>query len=561
MSAIWSAYRRGDEPLLEHLMRIRGLTKSELEPQYQKHLHDPFLLPDMERACKLLVAAQKAGERVVVFGDYDADGTPAAAVLYEVFERIGLKCEVILPKREIGYGLRPEYINDISSKASLLLTVDTGITAVDEISLAKKRGLKVIVLDHHLPGLKLPAADALVDPFVAGSRYPFPQLCACALAYKLAVALGKFYPDQLGEKVTKWLLDLVAISTVADMMPIIGENRALVHYGLIVLRKNRRLGLRRLIEAAGLSASTLDEGSLGFALGPRLNASGRLGDNRPAFDLLVAKDDGEAKRLAELIENTNRKRQQLVTDVYKEAEAQVWSSNSQDDRILVLRGDSWPSGVLGLVAGRIAGKYNRPALVVSVNSGLLTGSARSVEGYSIADALQQQSALLVRHGGHNQAAGVTLEIKNWDPFVAALKKHAHSQIAANKLQKRYVADAVLAVQEVGEATIDSLQRLQPFGHGNNRPLFVVEGVALDVPRRMGVSGNHLKWKVEFEKQELEVIGFDLSERFLAAPLDEAHLLGFLEYNEWQGTRRIQFRLVDFCGTDQQIELINISSTV
>lgn len=283
----WCVHVRRQPKLLDHLCDLRGIADSDLSPDYARHLHDPMLLPDMDNACDLIEQAVAGKWHVTIFGDYDADGTPASAILSLMLDQIGLEHEVVLPTRLTGYGLRLEQVKEIATRSKLLITVDTGVTSVAEIALAKELGLKVIILDHHLPLDELPPADAIVDPHRIDSQYPFSHLCGCALAYKFVVALGNKFPA-LAERFSKWLLDLVAVSTVADMMPLTGENRVLVHYGLLVLRQNRRPGMQALLAAASVDVKALTAGTLGFTVGPRLNAAGRLGDNMPAYELLTA---------------------------------------------------------------------------------------------------------------------------------------------------------------------------------------------------------------------------------------------------------------------------------
>ena len=554
-TARWQVYRRLSASLDEHLRQIRNFSPSDLKPDFATSLHDPMLLPDMEIAVDLIQKAKKSHWPVVIFGDYDADGTPAAALLTLVFRRLDIKHQVILPTRAEGYGLKAETIDSLPAETKLLITVDTGITSVDEINLAKKRGMAVIVLDHHLPKSELPPADALVDLFLVTSTYPFPYLCGCALAYKLTVALQKHYPDQLSEGFVKWLLDLVAISTVADMMPLVGENRVLVHYGLKVLSKTRRLGLRALLVNAGIDGGGLTAGNVGYSIGPRLNASGRLSDNRPAYELLITEDQTEANRLATQIEQANQDRQRLVERILKEAGNILFEQNDLSDRCFVLKGDDWPGGVLGLVAGKLAGRYYRPVIVTSVRGDEISGSARSPLDYSIIDGLTEAGRYLDRFGGHKQAAGLTMSAANWPKFVDVIKGHAKASLDPADLLRSYQADAILEESELTLSTAELCEQFQPFGLENPTPIFIVEGVELGQPRPLG-SGEHLRFNARKNQLPLEVIGFNLRQRYEANPLTKAHLLGHLESNRWQGTTRLQLRLVDFQATDSQIEVLD-----
>ncbi len=558
IAARWRVLGRTKSNLIEHLCELRGLTPNNLEPDFSTQLHDPLLLPDMKIAVDLVKDAVAKKWPVVIFGDYDADGTPAAALLSMVMDRLGVRHQVILPTRTEGYGLSLDVVENLPAETKLLITVDTGITNIDEITLAKKKGLKVIVLDHHLPKSKgdggLPPADAVVDPFVPGSAYPFPYLCGCALAYKLTEALSVHFPAALNESFKKWLLDLVAISTVADMMPITGENRVLVHYGLKVLKKTRRPGLQALLTAAGIAAEKVTAGTLGFTIGPRLNASGRLHDNRPAFELLVTRDPDQAAGLAEVIEANNRERQALVEKVMADAEEQLFRQNSISDRCLVVVGRDWPAGVLGLVAGKFANKHLRPTIVLSEHGGQLSGSSRSSGDYSIIEGLDSQQALLSRYGGHRQAAGLGLAKGNLSKFVDGIKAHATERISAADLVPSYIADGFLETTEASLDTAELISKMGPFGQENATPLLIWRGVTLGPPRLIGASGDHCKWSIAGGGGNIDVIGFGMGNReTFSGPVD---LLGHLEVNEWRESVKPQLRLVDFRPAGMEIEETN-----
>lgn len=556
MTSRWQLIDRGDRELLEHLCDIRGFAKAEIVPDFTKHLHDPNLLPDMAKARELICQAAKKRSLVVIFGDYDADGTPASALLSHVLTRLEIPHRVILPKRQEGYGLRIETIESLPSETKLLITVDTGITNVAEIARAKKRGIKVIILDHHLPGPKLPAADAIVDPFIPDSTYPFTGLCGCAIAYKLTEALAQDFPAKLNEAFRKWLLDLVAISTVADMMSLRDENRALVHYGLMVLQKTRRPGLKALLAVAGLPPEKITTGSIGYVIGPRLNASGRLGDNMPALKLLTTTDEAEATALAAEIEANNNQRQQAVSVVIEAATRLLFKQNRKDDRCFIVHGDDWPSGVVGLVAGRLSGQYNRPVVVVTGEGEMLTGSARSTNNYSIIDGLRTNESWLTRFGGHRQAAGLSLTRENLPKFIDGLKSHAAAEISVADLVPVHVAEAELIDDELSLATAAALAMLSPFGQDNPQPLFLIRDVTLGEARVLGNGGDHLKWQTNRNGNRLEIIGFGLAKRRGELPT-KADLLGHLEINSWRERQTLQLRLVDFRPAGGEIERTNV----
>lgn len=539
----WRVHQRRHPDLLEHLCLLRGFKSQDLMPDFELHLHDPFLLPNIAGACRLIEEAITNKWHVTIFGDYDADGTPASAILSLMLSQLGVAHEVVLPTRHTGYGLRPDQVRLVAERSNLLITVDTGISSVEEIQLAKELGLKVIILDHHLPGSSLPPADAVVDPHLPESQYPFPHLCGCALAYKLVVALGRTHPS-LSDRFSKWLLDLVAISTVADMMPLLGENRALVHYGLIVLRQNRRRGIRALLAQAGLDANLLDARSLGFILGPRLNAAGRLGDNAPAYELLKADSDESADALAADIEAANTARQALVAKVMVEADELLFEQNNSSDSVYLIAKEGWPSGVVGLVAGKIAAKYARPVLVATFEAGVARGSARSIDAYPMVTALSGQAPLLTTYGGHAAAAGFSLPEKNWLSFAQNLKKTAATVLTPELLTHTYLVDAELEQNDVNRRSIDALTKLQPYGLGNGRPLFLLRQAKLTDIRRIGRSNQHLKSRLITPNHQLESIAFGLADRLGTAP-PNLDCIGHLEVNRWNNRETLQFQIIDY----------------
>lgn len=549
----WRLIDRLDRDLLSHLGAVRKISLDLVEPEFNRDLHDPWLLPDIAKVCLRLKRAREQEELVTIFGDYDADGTPASALLSQAFTRIGLSHQVILPKREEGYGLQTSLIDQLAEKSPLLITVDNGITALKEIDRANQRGIEVIVIDHHLPGSQLPKA-LIVDPHRSDSRYPFKYLCGCALVYKLTECLSRDFPV-LSENFRKWQLDLVAISTVADMMPLVGENRALVHYGLKVLRRNRRVGLRSLLKQAGLKPEQLSARELGFMIGPRLNASGRLDDNRPALELLITDDPVAADRLASQLEVANQTRQRLAVDVLAEAEKLLFEQNRPEDRLLTLLHPDWPSGVIGLVAGRLTDRYLRPVVVGTIVGQQVKASARSVEKYSLIEALTSQSAYLSKFGGHRQAAGLSSLISLWPQLSSGLKTHAGKILSEADLQVKFLAEAFLEEEKIDLEMVLQLDRFGPFGNSNPRPLLIINNCQLVERRTVGAKMNHLKLKLKKGQREFAAIGFDLAGRSRQVPA-ELSVLGYLEKNDWQDRQSLQFRLVDYQASPAKIESVS-----
>jgi len=547
----WRLIEPTSPDLLTHLCRIRQINESELEPDYKIHLHDPMLLPDMDKAVALFEIAAQQKWPIVVFGDYDADGTIATAILSLTLEKLGLPHSNILPKRPEGYGFGVEALEKLPAGTKLLITVDNGIAAVEAITLAKKRGIATIILDHHLPGAKLPPAEALVDPYLSNSRYPFPNLCGASLAYKFVVALSGSFPV-ISEAYQKWLLDLAAVATVADVMPLIGENRALVHFGLLVLRHNRRAGLRELLAAAAVAPSHLSGYNLGFIIGPRFNASGRMGDNRPALELLLAKEPATLKKLAEEIERSNSERLHLLEKAVEEAKEAIADQLKESQHLLAAYSSKWPVGLVGLIAGRLAGRYARPVIIGHKKEEKITASARSTPHFHLVDNITKASDRLLSYGGHRQAAGLSLLEKNWLATIKQLQLQAHQQIKPDELVETLLIEADLSDQPVSWALANQIDRLSPFGYGNPSPVFILRDWRVGRSKRIGNRQQHLSLDLEKKGQTVKAVAFGWPEENNLSRATQ--FIGQLEKDEWQGRRGVRLKLLDAAGPDKEIKM-------
>ena len=487
------AHVPGDAPSLpgmpewmERLLRARGIrTEAEalafLNPD-ERQLLPPEALPGVAEAAALLRDVREKGESAVIFGDYDVDGVCASAIMREALNALGIPCEVYLPDRhQEGYGLNPEAVTRLAARYKLLLTVDCGITAVDEVRLARENGMRVIVTDHHHVGDALPEADAVVSPLLNG--YPFPYLCGAGVAYKLACAL-------MGES-AKTLMDLTALATVADMVPLTGENRVLVKLGLPRILRSPRPGLKKLMELAGVR-ETLTAEQAGFQLAPRLNACGRMESARIAFDLLTTGDAARAAELALRAEGLNTRRREEEAAVIAEAEKQVAGMDLVDSHAIVICGQGWNSGVVGLAAGRVAEKYAYPTAVLTAQDGVCVGSARSAGQVDLYEALKACADLFIRFGGHKQAAGLTMEERNLPAFRKRFSEAVDRQLGGCPPVPEMVLDGEMKLNDVTEENIALLSRMEPFGVGNPSPRFLcreAEGLSL---RPVGAEGRHLK---------------------------------------------------------------------
>ena len=453
-----------------------------LKPE-MSHVLDPFLLPGMREAVAAIKAARARGLRAVVYGDYDVDGVCAAAILKGALRAYGLSAAVYIPDRhEEGYGLNEAAVRRIAERAGLLVTVDCGITAREEVALAKALGMTVVITDHHTPPDLLPEADAVIDPCLA--PYPFPSLCGAGVAYKVCLAL-------LGEAAAADCLDLAALATVADMAPLLNENRALVHFGLKALQNTRRPGLRALMRVAGFDGEMTSE-HIAFGLAPRLNAGGRLSSAMTALTLLETGDEAEAQRLALELEALNQKRRALEKEVEQDALKRLEAFDLTRDAAIVIMGEGYESGVVGLAAGRIADAYGYPTVILSRQGELAVGSARSAGSVDLYAALSACADLFERFGGHKQAAGMTLRADNVPALRQRLSDAVRAQLNGRLPEAVRYFDAELPLPQVSRETFSRLSLLEPCGVGNPSPVFLVRNAQVLCARRVGAAGAHLK---------------------------------------------------------------------
>jgi single-stranded-DNA-specific exonuclease len=493
--------------------------------------HDPTLLGDVEEACTLLRRRIAEGGRICVHGDYDVDGICATALAVRVLRRLGADVEWHLPSRfEEGYGVSRETLARLArDDCALVLTVDCGITAVEEVAEARAAGLDVIVTDHHRPGETLPDC-----PIVATrpSTYPFPELCGTGVLYRLLEALV------VDERVLEEHLDVVALATVADVVPLVDENRALVTAGLRRLARTTKPGLRALMRAAGVDPATVDAGSIGFRLAPRINAAGRLGHPAAAFDLLLTEDAGEADRLASELERLNRDRQAVEDRILREALRQVeeWPEASRRRLGYVMAGEDWHRGVIGIVASRLAERFHRPVVLIAGGEGEeWTGSGRSIPAFDLHGALAACASHLGRWGGHRAAAGLSIRPESVEAFASAFAEHAAGLLTEADLRPLLVVDAAVDGRELSLGLCEELERLAPFGLGNPGITLLAVGCELSDLGAVG-EGKHLRLAVTADGARSGAIAFGRGgqlDRFRrSGPYDVAFKLAA---NRWNGS--------------------------
>ncbi|MBN1777786.1 MAG: single-stranded-DNA-specific exonuclease RecJ [Clostridiales bacterium] len=491
-------------------------------------LHNPYLLSDMRKAVALINEAKTGNLKTVIYGDYDTDGVCAAALLTEALRACGVNATPYLPLRDDGYGLNAGAVEELAKTYQLLITVDLGITNADEVALAKRLGMKVIVTDHHQLGLAECPADAVVDPLM--NDYPFPYLCGAGVAYKLAAALHANDAALLER-----LLPLAAVATIADIVTLTGENRVISALGLPMLQN--RLGLRAVIEVAGVK-QPVSEGAVAFQLAPRLNAAGRVGDASAAVRLLLTEDAQEAQTIARDLDAANTQRKRLEHAAVSEAMEQAKEHNFVEKRVLFVRGKDWHKGVIGLAAGQLNRTFSVPVCALSEEDGMLHGSLRGVEGVNLAACLKQCDDLLIRYGGHEMAAGVTLAEAQYDAFRARLEDAVRASAPADAFVPAQLYDLTLNLEDADFGLLDSLETLRPFGAGNPAPVFLTAGAKLESRRACGAGGAHLQLRLRQNKTVLAGIAFGKGAQAEALP-DEADIAYTLERNEYRGNAEIQ----------------------
>ena len=548
------AAEAGVSPFAAQLLINRGIktaadARAYLYPTFDE-LHSPFELADMDKAVERIHIAIARGEKICVYGDYDTDGTTATALLLNTFRQMDVPADYYIPSRfDEGYGLSEEAIQTIHQKngAQLIITVDCGITSVKEVALANQLGMDVIVTDHHQPEQEQPAAHALISPKIPGNEYPYTELAGVGLAFKLAQGL-------IDDSVfLESLLDLVALGTVVDIAPLTGENRILSRLGLEELDKRERPGIHALCEAAGHKIDTpLDGYALSFKLGPRINAAGRMETAHKVVDLLTTDSEDEATQIASQLNQANRDRQDLEKDIQDQA-TEIIETEVDDDTVgIVVASDKWDEkaqGVVGIVAARLMRTYYKPAIVLAINGDEATGSGRCIEGMNLADSLVFCTDLLVKHGGHAAAAGLTIKTRNIPKFKRAFNAFASEHLTADALQPKLDLEFETHLSLLTLDTLKELEKFEPVGRQNPSPLFgkhrvkVVEGT----PRKMGKDGKHLKMFVSDSGVKHTAIAWGAGDKFVTFNRPNVSLdIAFSpQINAWQGTQSVQLILQDW----------------
>ena len=518
------------------------------------YLHDPFIMADMDAAVDRILQARDQKERVLVYGDYDVDGTTATALMTSFLQEIGIDASYWIPDRITdGYGLCNAGIDEAAVReATLIIALDCGITAVDEAAYARAKGLDLIICDHHKPSEVLPDAVAVLDPKRNDCPYPFKELSGCGIGYKVVQAVLERL-NEPPERAYSYL-DLVAISTASDIVPLEDENRVLMMEGLDRIRKAPSLGIQTLAAVAGVDLATCATSQIVFSIGPRINAAGRLGDAQRAVALLMAKDVQKASEIAQELEQANQKRREMDRSTMGEAAVKAEHQLGGDfQHGIVVHDENWHPGVIGIVASRIVERFYRPAIILTTVNGIVKGSARSINGINIYNALKQCEDLLTTFGGHDFAAGMALEEKSVAAFRERFNGAVGEMITPELLIPAIDVDSLLCLDDISKRFWAVLKQFEPFGPANLQPVFqATDLVVANTPRCIGKDKTHLKFSVR-QRQEsrhaLDVIGFNMSHHFDTLVQSQAEgvpfeLLFSIEENTWRGNTTLQLKARD-----------------
>lgn len=543
-------------PKILKLLVQRGVkSKEEIKkfmfPNYDQDIRDPFLFGDMKKAMDRLKVAKEKKEKILIFGDYDADGITASLVLKTSLDEAGFETEVHIPDKEIeGYGLNDETLKNFSQRGfTLVITTDCGIANKDEVAGAEKIGMDVIVTDHHHIPPEIPLAVAVINPKIKDCGYPEDNLAGVGVAFKFAQAIyTTFLPEK--KEITKWMLDLVAIGTIADMVPLVGENRTMVKFGLLVLSKTRRVGLQEMFKVGRIlidENNFPDAKKISFQIAPRINAASRMTHAVKAFSLLAQEDRIKARDMALDLEDQNSRRQKETAQIVNEAE-KIAKNSFKDKNFILISNSNFPVGTLGLVAGKLVEKFNRPVAILRKEAEESKGSFRSIPRVNIIESIEACNELLVKYGGHSQAAGITIKNDNLEKFYNKLSSIIDKELKNKDLSPEIKVDLELESKDIDIALLDDLKKMEPFGQGNEMPVFMMKNLIIQDLKWVGNGEKHLKLFLrpkDGSPKIFEAIGFNLSERFNALKIgEEINLLFNLEQDEWNGNKKIQLKIVD-----------------
>lgn len=506
--------------------------------------YNPFLMPDMKKAVNRITKALKNNENITIFGDYDADGITSTTILKRFFHYINKECNVYIPNRlNEGYGLNKNAIKKLSEDGTnLIITVDCGITAIEETKYAKELGIDIVITDHHEPGEEIPDAEAVVDCKRKDNKYPFRELAGCGVAFKLTQALCKNL--ELNENQALKYLDIACVGTISDVVPLVDENRVIVKLGMLLLKQTKNLGLKQIINNAHFKE--FNSMSVAFGITPRINACGRLGHQDEALELFTTDNQEKATELAKKVDEYNVQRQLEEKRIYDEA-ITLLQEEAQRNGItncIVLGHESWNPGVIGIVSSRITEKFYKPSILVCFDKDIAKGSGRSIEGFDLHKALMECDKYLTNYGGHSLAAGLSLNTKDFEKFKNMINEYAEKNIKDEDLIPTINIDLKLEDSQLNIEDVEELKLLEPFGQSNEEPIFMITNLKVVSIKTLS-DGKHLKLYLK-NQNYLDVIGFNLGERANELKIgDTIDIVGNLNINEFNNTKKVQMLLKDF----------------
>ena len=530
--------------LLAQILINKNVTKDDeievfLNPK-RNNFYDPFLMPDMEKAVERIIKAIENKEKVLIYGDYDVDGITSTTVLKKFLEKLGMTVDYHIPNRlKEGYGLNKEAIEEIAEKGTqLMITVDCGISGVEETEYAKSKGIDVIITDHHEPGEKLPNAIAVVDAKIKTNRYPFNQLAGVGVVFKLIQALS--IRLKLDEKEYLQYLDLVCLGTISDIVPLVDENRVIAKLGLKLVNVTKNIGLRTLLESAGYTVA--DSNTISFGIAPRVNACGRMGFADQALGLLLSENRNDALELATKFNEYNKERQEKEKKIFNDA-LELIEQDEENSPAIVLGKEGWHHGVIGIVSSKITEMFFKPSILIGFEGEEGKGSGRSIPGIDLHEALLKCGNNLEKYGGHAMAIGLSLKKENFGEFKKELNEYLAS-LNIGEIKQIIKVDAIADLQSISMKTVEELKLLEPFGEENKMPIFCLKNLKIYSIRAL-TEGKHLKLTLRDDNMEIGAIGFNMGEMTNSLKIgDKVDIIGALEINEYNGYRNIQMNLKD-----------------
>ena len=544
-------------PIVLDILAKRGIVSEEeverfFDFDYEKNMTDPVGISGMATAVERIKKAKKEKEKIAIYGDYDADGVTATAVIFETLVNLGFD-EIIyyIPDRQTeGYGMNPEAIKYLKNQeVNLVITVDCGVTGKEEVELAKQLGMDVIVTDHHNAPEELPSAVAVINPKIDVSGFGENELAGVGVAFKLAQALYReFSPEKFDQ--LKWALDLVAVGTIADCVSLLGENRVLTKYGLLVLSKLRRVGLSELFQVGRIAIdenNVPDTQKVAFQIAPRINAAGRMDHANVAYKLLIEKDRAAARLLALELEAKNQERQKITAEIFKEVSSMA-ENVFKDKKFILAKSEHWPVGVLGLVAGKIAETFRKPTGIFQIQNGMCVGSFRSISEVDIMEVLNSSKELLTRFGGHSQAAGASVAPENLEKLYEKMNFEIEKKMEGKEFRLTLEIDAEVPPAEINWQLVAEIKKMEPFGMGNPEPTFLSRGFLVVEVKIVGNGTKHLKLSLRPDENSpkiFDAIGFSFGEKFSGLSVgDKIDAVYNLSEDEWNGSKKIQLKLID-----------------